>query len=54
MKIIVIGYGRAGSQFVKRIDTQAHDVVVIDKESTVLDAADTPKGVRFLVGNAID
>jgi len=54
MKIIVIGYGRAGSQFVKKIDTQAHEVVIIDKESGVLGRADVPKGVRVFIGNAID
>jgi len=54
MKIIVIGYGRAGSQFVKKIDIRAHEVVVIDKESSVLERADVPKGVRVFIGNAID
>ena len=54
MKIIVIGYGRVGSQFVKRIDAEAHDVVVIDKERIVLEHAEVPKGVRFRIGNAID
>jgi len=54
MKIIVIGYGRAGSQFVKKIDIQAHEVVVIDKESSVLEGPDVPKGIRFFIGNAID
>jgi trk system potassium uptake protein TrkA len=54
MKIIVIGYGRSGSQFVKKIDAQSHEVIVIDKESSVLDGPDVPKGVRFLIGNAID
>ena len=54
MKIIVIGYGRVGSQFVKRIDTKIHDVVVIDKEKIVLEHAEVPKGVRFQIGNAID
>jgi len=54
MKIIVVGYGRVGSQFVKRVDTDAHEVTVIDRERSVLERADAPKGVRFLVGNAID
>jgi trk system potassium uptake protein TrkA len=54
MKIIVIGYGRAGSQFVKKIDTQAHEVIIIDKERGVLEGPDMPKNVRFFVGNAID
>lgn len=54
MKIIVIGYGRLGSQFVKRIDTDSNELVVIDKERTILDRPDFPKNVRFFVGNAID
>ena len=54
MKIIVIGYGRVGSQFVRRVDTAAHQVVVIDKERSVLERADPPRGVNFLYGNAID
>ncbi len=54
MKIIVIGYGRVGSQFVKKVDTQAHEVIVIDKERAILDRPEFPKGVRFLIGNALD
>jgi trk/ktr system potassium uptake protein len=54
MKIIVIGYGRVGSQFVRKVDAAAHQVVVIDKERSVLERADPPRGVDFLYGNAID
>lgn len=54
MKIIVIGYGRLGSQFVKKIDVQAHDVVVIDKERSIFDRPDLPKAVKVFLGNAID
>jgi trk system potassium uptake protein TrkA len=54
MKMIVIGYGRMGSQFVRKVDTAAHQVVVIDKERSVLERADPPRGVDFLYGNAID
>ena len=54
MKVIVIGYGRVGSQFVKKIDTQAHEVVVIDKERAILDRSNPVKGVRVLIGNALD
>jgi trk system potassium uptake protein TrkA len=54
MKIIVIGYGRLGSQFVKKIDIQAHDVVVIDKERSIFDRPDLPKSIKVLLGNAID
>lgn len=54
MKIIVIGYGRVGSQFVKKIDTRAHELVVVDKERAILSRSDPPKGVKLLIGNAID
>ena len=54
MKIIVIGYGRVGTQFVKKVDRQAHEVVVIDKERSALEGAVPPEGVRFVYGNAID
>ncbi len=54
MKVIVIGYGRMGSQVVKKVDTQAHEVVVIDKERAVFNRPDAPRGARFIVGNALD
>jgi len=54
MKIIVTGYGRVGSQFIRKIDKEAHQVVVIDKERSALERTDQPQGVRFLYGNAID
>jgi trk/ktr system potassium uptake protein len=54
MKIIVIGYGRVGSQFIRKIDKGPHQVVVVDKERSALERAKPPQGVRFLYGNAID
>ena len=54
MKIIVIGYGRVGSQFIRKVDTKAHQVVVVDKERAALERAKPPEGVRFIYGNAID
>lgn len=54
MKIIVIGYGRVGSQFIRKIDKQAHQVVVVDKERSVFERPEPEQGVRFLYGNAID
>jgi trk system potassium uptake protein TrkA len=54
MKIIVIGYGRVGSQFVSKVDRQAHQVVVIDKERSALEGDAPPEGVRAVYGNAID
>jgi trk/ktr system potassium uptake protein len=54
MKILVIGYGRVGSQFIKKVATEAHQVVVVDKERSALERAAPPQGVRFVYGNAID
>jgi Trk K+ transport system NAD-binding subunit len=54
MKIIVIGFGRLGSQVVRKIDTQANEVVVIEKERSTLERPGLVKGVRSCVGNAID
>jgi trk/ktr system potassium uptake protein len=54
MKIIVVGYGRVGSQFVRKVDNRAHQMVVVDRDRSALEGAAPPKGVRFLYGNAID
>lgn len=54
MRIIVVGYGRLGMQVVKLLDTQQHEVVVLDKDRTVLERRDRNLHARFLLGNAID
>ncbi len=54
MKIIVIGYGRVGRQFVSRLNTEAHQLVVIDKERQILEKFEGAANVRVLSGNAID
>lgn len=54
MKIIIIGYGRVGAQLLKKIDRQAHEVVVVDRERSILGQSDALRGVKVLVGNAID
>ena len=54
MKIIVIGYGRMGSEFVRKTDLQADEIVVIDKEAAIVNRSDRPRNVKFLIGNAID
>ncbi|HXE74293.1 MAG TPA: NAD-binding protein [Candidatus Xenobia bacterium] len=54
MRIICVGYGRLGSQVVKLLDTQQHEVVVLDKERTALERHDRDLHARFLLGNAID
>jgi Trk K+ transport system NAD-binding subunit len=54
VKIIVIGFGRLGSQVVRKIDTQENEVAVIEKERSILERPDLLKGVRSYIGNAID
>ncbi len=54
MKIIVIGYGRVGRQFVNQIDAESHELVVIDKEKRILESFQRAPNVRALSGNAID
>lgn len=54
MRIICIGYGRLGTQVVKLLDTQRHQVVVIDKDRVALERRDRDLHARFLFGNAID
>jgi len=54
MRIICVGYGRLGSQVVKLLDTQQHEVVVLDKERGALERHDRDLHAKFLLGNAID
>jgi len=54
MRIICVGYGRLGSQVVKLLDTQQHEVVVLDKERTALERHDRDLHAKFFLGNAID
>ncbi len=54
MRIIVVGYGRLGTQVVRQLDTSEHEVVVIDKQRALGERTGRSAGVRFLGGNAID
>ncbi len=54
MRIIIVGYGRLGTQVVKHLDVAAHEVVVIDKERVQLQRRDLDPRVKVIVGNAID
>ncbi|MCI0403913.1 MAG: NAD-binding protein [Acidobacteria bacterium] len=54
MRIICVGYGRLGSQVVKLLDTQKHEVAVLDKERTALERHDRDLHAKFFLGNAID
>ncbi|MBI3662182.1 MAG: NAD-binding protein [Acidobacteria bacterium] len=54
MRIIVVGYGRLGTQVVKQLDTQQNEVIVIDKQRELLRRPDRDPNVRFIAGNATD
>lgn len=54
MRIIVVGFGRLGTQVVKHLDTQQNEVIVIDKQRELLRRPDRDPNVRFLAGNATD
>jgi trk system potassium uptake protein TrkA len=54
MRIIVVGYGRLGSQVAKHLDTQQNEVIVIDKQRELLRRPDRDPNVRFVAGNATD
>ena len=54
MRIIVVGYGRLGTQVVRHLDTRKHEVVVIDKQRALLGRPNRDPDVKVLAGNAID
>lgn len=54
MRIIVVGYGRLGTQVVRKLDAHKHEVVVIDKARALLNRPERDPNVKALAGNAID
>ena len=54
MKIIIVGYGRVGTQLVRLLAHKNHSIVVIDKEHDALEKAPEEAGVRVLIGDAVD
>ena len=54
MRIIVVGYGRLGTQVVRHLDTKRHQVVVIDKQRVLMTRADRDPDVKLIAGNATD
>ncbi len=54
MRIIVVGYGRLGTQVVRHLDKKAHQVVVIDKQRVLMARPDRDPDVKLLAGNATD
>ena len=54
MKIIVVGFGRIGTQVVKLFAMQGHSVVVIDKSKSAFERATFGNNVSFLTGDSVD
>jgi trk system potassium uptake protein TrkA len=54
MRIIVIGYGRVGSQAVRRFSAEDHQITVIDKDRAVLERAARDIHARIVFGDATD
>ena len=54
MKIIMIGYGRIGTQVLRLLEPKNHSVVIVDKSRNVLDTTVEEAGVRVLIGDAVD
>jgi len=54
MRIIVIGYGRVGSQAVRRFTAEDHNVTIIDKDRSVLERAARDIHARVVFGDATD
>jgi trk system potassium uptake protein TrkA len=54
MKIIVVGYGRVGTQVVRLLRGKEHSIVVIDKDRAALERAVGDAHVRVLIGDCTD
>jgi len=54
MKIIIVGYGRVGTQVVHLLGTKNHSIVIVDKNRAVLDRTVEETGVKVLIGDAVD
>jgi len=54
MKIIVVGYGRVGTQVVRLLRGQDHSIVVIDKNRGALEKAVEDAHVKVLIGDSTD
>ena len=54
MKILVVGYGRVGSQVVRLLRGQDHSIVVLDKDRSALEKAVEDSRVKVLNGDSTD
>jgi trk system potassium uptake protein TrkA len=54
MKIIIVGYGRVGTQVLQLLGTKNHSIVIVDKNRGVLNRMGRETGARVLIGDAVD
>lgn len=54
MKIIIVGYGRVGTQVLHLLGTKNHSIVIVDKNRAVLDRTVEETGVKVVIGDAVD
>ena len=54
MKIIIVGYGRVGTQVFRLLSTKDHSIVIVDKDRTILEKTVEETHARVLVGDAVD
>ncbi len=54
MKIIIVGYGRVGTQVFRLLADKNHSIVIIDKDRAILDKTVEETHTRVLIGDAVD
>ena len=54
MRIIIVGYGRVGTQVLQLLGTKNHSIVIVDKNRGVLNRTVEQTGVRVLIGDSVD
>ncbi|MBI4460042.1 MAG: NAD-binding protein [Acidobacteria bacterium] len=54
MKIIIVGYGRIGTQVVRLLVHKGHSIAILDRDREALEKAPEESSVRVLIGDAVD
>ena len=54
MRIIIVGDGKVGSILTSQLSKEGHEVIVIDKRSSVLKNAENREDVLTIEGNGAD
>ena len=54
MKIIIVGGGKIGATLIENLESEGHDITVIDKEQKVIDDISNICDVMCVCGNAVD